>query len=71
MKIERKKKVVESSVMIDATGNRIVRLVVQRGDTEIVVPLTPKEARKLANGLREKAVIANHLADEPEDFDPF
>lgn len=71
MKFQRKKEVVESSVKIDATGNRIVRMVVQRDDTEIVVPLSPKEARELAKGLREKAVIANYLADEQEDIDPF
>lgn len=71
MKIERKKKIVESSVKIDATGNRVVRLVAQRGDTETIVSLSPKEARKLAKGLRQNAVIADHLADEHGSFEAF
>lgn len=71
MKIERKKKVVTSSVRIAATSNRVVRMVVQLGDAEMVVPLSPKEARKLAKGLTEKAVIADYLADSRVDFNDF
>ena len=71
MKIERKKEIVESVVKLDATGNRVVRLRVKAGDEEVFVPLSPKEARKLAKGLTEKAVIADYLADNPECNDPF
>ncbi len=71
MKIERKKKVVTSSVRIAATSNRFVRMVVQLGDMELDVPLSPKEARKLAKGLSQKAVIADYLADSRDDFADF